>query len=403
MTAEREPRREPIPDADVERVRRDFGGAGMVDLVGQGRFGATPVKLVERRPHGEWHGLCPFHADRKPSFAVVIDRPQRPAFYHCFACGAHGSAIDYVMHTAQVDFREAVLRMLGRVDSPRSAPARVETPRERAEREGEAEASAARKAEAARLLWRGAVAGAGTVVETYLREGRCIPMTPPATLRCGSPQLGRAALDVLGWRTHPGFGRYPMMVAPFVSVDDRLTGVHITFLPFDGVGAMGDGRVGLQRRKLMLGGAWGSAIRLAPAGPRLCSGEGIETTLSGMWLNPGWPGWAAGSLGNLAGAGADRALPHPELPGKWVPSVVPAMDRPGMVLPAIVQEVAGLGDSDGDRLVTHALMRRAATRWRREGRRARLVWAPEGRDWNDVLRAPARSAPAPAPGAGLAA
>jgi DNA primase len=31
-------------------------------------------------------GLCPFHAERTPSFTVNDDR----GFFHCYGCGAHG-------------------------------------------------------------------------------------------------------------------------------------------------------------------------------------------------------------------------------------------------------------------------------------------------------------------------
>lgn len=390
-----------IPQADIDRLRADWSGKAMVDLVEQGKFGSTAVALTKKRK-GEWQGLCPFHADRKPSFSVVIDKPGKPAFYHCFACGAHGSAIDYVMNSAGVEFLDAVRRMLGIVESPRSAPARAETPEERAAREAEAEASAAQKFAAAQLLWRGAKPGQGSIVQRYLEIARGIPLAAiggvPPTLRWGTATLGSAALEILGWRSHPGLGRYDMMVAAFLAPGDagsrgRFTGVHVTFLPADGVGVAGPGgggRVGIAKRKIMLGGSWGSAIRLAPAAAQMCGGEGIETTLSGMALNPGWAGWASGSLGNLAGAGAGAMTPHPTAWRKWVPSPDPDMDRPGMRLPAECEEFAFLGDSDSDRLITGALIRRAVARCIREGRRGRAVWAPDGQDWNDPLMAAAR-------------
>ncbi len=71
----------------------------------------------------EHQGLCPFHKEKTPSFTVNEDK----GFYHCFGCGAHGSAIDFVMNTDGLSFPEAVERLAGEVglDVP------VDTPQER--------------------------------------------------------------------------------------------------------------------------------------------------------------------------------------------------------------------------------------------------------------------------------
>lgn len=47
-------------------------------------------------------GLCPFHKEKSPSFTVFDDH------YHCFGCGAHGTAIDFTMEMDHLGFREAV-------------------------------------------------------------------------------------------------------------------------------------------------------------------------------------------------------------------------------------------------------------------------------------------------------
>src|SRR3546814_5876755 len=53
------------------------------------------VKLVKRgREHS---GLCPFHNEKTPSFTVSDYK----GFYHCFGCGAHGSAIVFVMRSEE--------------------------------------------------------------------------------------------------------------------------------------------------------------------------------------------------------------------------------------------------------------------------------------------------------------
>lgn len=52
----------------------------------------------------ELWGLCPFHAEKTPSFKV--DEQRR--FYHCFGCGAHGNALDYVIHRQNLPFKDAL-------------------------------------------------------------------------------------------------------------------------------------------------------------------------------------------------------------------------------------------------------------------------------------------------------
>ncbi len=57
-----------------------------------------------RRAGGNYLGLCPFHAEKTPSFNV---NPAREIF-HCFGCGAGGNAFSFVMKIEGVSFPEAV-------------------------------------------------------------------------------------------------------------------------------------------------------------------------------------------------------------------------------------------------------------------------------------------------------
>ncbi len=80
------------------------------DIVGR------KVKLVRKgREHG---GLCPFHSEKTPSFTVNDQK----AFYHCFGCGVHGSAIDFVMETEGLSFPETIERLAGEVGMPLPIP-----------------------------------------------------------------------------------------------------------------------------------------------------------------------------------------------------------------------------------------------------------------------------------------
>ncbi len=70
----------------------------LVSLVGES---------VVLHPKGREHvGLCPFHQDHRPSFSVVTHKEN--AFYHCFACGASGNAIDFMVKYHRMDFIEAL-------------------------------------------------------------------------------------------------------------------------------------------------------------------------------------------------------------------------------------------------------------------------------------------------------
>ncbi len=62
----------------------------------------TPVK----RGGGtkEYVALCPFHAEKTPSFFVTGSKQ----FYHCFGCGAHGSVFQFLMEYKGSTFPEAV-------------------------------------------------------------------------------------------------------------------------------------------------------------------------------------------------------------------------------------------------------------------------------------------------------
>ncbi|MDH3561132.1 MAG: DNA primase [Gammaproteobacteria bacterium] len=60
----------------------------------------VPLKKAGR----EYKACCPFHNEKTPSFTVS----QVKQFYHCFGCGAHGTAISFLMEYEHMDFPEAV-------------------------------------------------------------------------------------------------------------------------------------------------------------------------------------------------------------------------------------------------------------------------------------------------------
>ena len=53
---------------------------------------------------GQKKGLCPFHDEKSPSFHVTPSK----GFYHCFGCGAHGSAISFLMEYSGLGYVDAI-------------------------------------------------------------------------------------------------------------------------------------------------------------------------------------------------------------------------------------------------------------------------------------------------------
>jgi len=60
-----------------------------------------------RRAGANYTGLCPFHAEKTPSFNV---NPAREIF-HCFGCGAGGNAFSFIMKIEGLSFPEVVKLM----------------------------------------------------------------------------------------------------------------------------------------------------------------------------------------------------------------------------------------------------------------------------------------------------
>ncbi|MEQ1742902.1 MAG: DNA primase [Candidatus Nitrotoga sp.] len=83
------------------------------------------VDVIERyvplkKAGANYIACCPFHNEKSPSFTVS----QNKQFYHCFGCGAHGTAIGFVMEHGGLGFVDAVeeLARSAGVTVPREAP-----------------------------------------------------------------------------------------------------------------------------------------------------------------------------------------------------------------------------------------------------------------------------------------
>ncbi len=60
------------------------------------------VRLTKKG--GRWVGLCPFHAEKTPSFSVDPDK----GLYYCFGCHKGGSAVQFLMELDKLSFPEAM-------------------------------------------------------------------------------------------------------------------------------------------------------------------------------------------------------------------------------------------------------------------------------------------------------
>jgi len=97
-----------IPQSFIDELT---ARADIVELIGS---------RVELKKAGrEYRACCPFHNEKTPSFWVS---PQKQ-FYHCFGCGAHGTALGFLMEYDKLSFPEAIEELAGRLglEVPREA------------------------------------------------------------------------------------------------------------------------------------------------------------------------------------------------------------------------------------------------------------------------------------------
>lgn len=332
-------------------------------------------KTKSQPQRGDWWGLCPFHAEKSPSFHCE----DRKGVYHCFGCGVSGDLFKFVQEYERRSFPEAVRLMAetAGVVLPDAEAHATETLAERAQREAEiaererlndekrqrdqADQNAFRAKEIAKARGKWALASGSLVpVRTYL-AGRLGGFALPAL------PFARAIVDEAYWHGNDEGGRPvaihsgPAMVLPFVDAEGSVVGCHLTWLDARGPKgrpALADPATGERlATKKMRGRKKGGLIPLVgfieidgkilpdPARTRFVCGEGIENVLAVAVAEAGSPPAtvqrtgetsgspseaselkggaditaradtiyaAAGDLGNLAGR-AEGTFPHPTL------------------------------------------------------------------------------------------
>jgi DNA primase len=87
-----------IPQTFIQEL---LARADVVEIVGR------HVQL--KKGGANFSGLCPFHAEKSPSFTVSPSKQ----FYHCFGCGKNGNALGFLMDYAGMNFVEAVKDLAG--------------------------------------------------------------------------------------------------------------------------------------------------------------------------------------------------------------------------------------------------------------------------------------------------
>ena len=88
-----------IPDSFIQDL---VARVDIVDLVD----GYVPLK----KAGANYAACCPFHNEKSPSFTVSPTKQ----FYHCFGCGAHGTAISFVMEYQGMGFVDAIKELATR-------------------------------------------------------------------------------------------------------------------------------------------------------------------------------------------------------------------------------------------------------------------------------------------------
>ncbi len=82
-----------IPEQFIQEL---LNRVDVVDVVDK----SVPLK----KAGANYSACCPFHNEKSPSFTVSPTKQ----FYHCFGCGAHGTAISFLMEYAGLSFVESI-------------------------------------------------------------------------------------------------------------------------------------------------------------------------------------------------------------------------------------------------------------------------------------------------------
>jgi hypothetical protein len=362
---------------------------------------ATDLGAVLRRHGKSMMGACPLCGGSKTTTRFEIKGDK----WVCAACSEGGDALALVQKVKGLDFRAAVEFLGGAAQIDPEEAARLERKRQAEAEKRERAAAYYREQEIARArrLWDQGAAFSRDEVEGYLRARGCaLPSTADVRGARAVPYFHGEKLDDAGRREPRVLFRGPAMLAAVRDNDGVFSAVHVTYLSSD---ASRKARVvdpdtgaSLPAKKIRGSKSGGHIVLRGPVEPkRLFIGEGIETVLSVATallragrLRASDAFWSSVDLGNLGGK-ALASVPHPFLKtansrAQKVPGEVPDFDAPGILIPPSVEDLVLLGDGDSDPFTTEQAMKRARNRYARPGLHIRIVMAPAGLDFNDVLQ-----------------
>lgn len=272
------------------------------------------VKLTQKG--ADHFGLCPFHQETTPSFTVNDDK----GFYHCFGCGAHGDAVDFLMEHQGLSFGEAKRMLEADAGLAGANLKQREADRELwRQRQTDAAREAEERRQGAKGLFQGCMTGDNSPAEDYLK-GRAIDFAGlghwPGSLRYRSDvRHGHIKQDL------------PAMISCMIGPDLRtIAAVHRTFLQYrsdiegvvrwqklrrvDEESSQRHGREILHKAKMMLGvkkgahipvwkGSFSGPLHAIPEGTDIYCSEGIEDGGAVALENSRLRVVAAGDVGNI--------------------------------------------------------------------------------------------------------
>ena len=107
-----------------DRIPQDF----IDELVQRVDIGEIIGNRIDIKKAGkEYKANCPFHGEKTPSFTVSPEK----GFYHCFGCGAHGTALGFLMEYERLTFIEAIeeLAKVVGIDVPKTKEDKIKNKR----------------------------------------------------------------------------------------------------------------------------------------------------------------------------------------------------------------------------------------------------------------------------------